>query len=315
MSSTAAKRPVHTFSIVARDVATGELGVAVQSHWFNVGPVVAWAEPGVGALATQSFANVSFGPRGLALMRAGDSPTDVLATLLSDDDGEAVRQVALVDAQGRVAAHTGGGCIAWADHATGDGWSAQANMMNGPGVVSAMGKTFQRTEGPLAERLLAALDAAQDAGGDLRGQQSAAIRVVGGAASRDVAHDVVVDLRVEDNDAPLAELRRIYIIHRAYTHMNAGDAAVERGDLTAAMHEYAQASELQPDNLEIRFWTAFTMATNGRLDDALPVFENVFNREHRWVELLRRLPRAGLCDESLVEQIVDGADDSGDGRR
>ncbi len=305
---------MHTFSIVARDPATGELGVAVQSHWFNVGPLVAWAEAGVGAVATQSFVNVSFGPRGLGLMRAGQSPADALRELIAGDPGEAVRQVALVDAKGRVAAHTGARCIAWAGHATGDGFSAQANMMEGDRVVAAMVEAFQATEGALAERLLAALDAAQAVGGDIRGQQSAALKVVAGTRTGDPARDVLVDLRVEDHPAPIVELRRVYDVHRAYAFMNAGDAALEHADLAGALEAYGRAAELQPANVEIRFWTAFTLATNERLDEALPIFRGVFAADARWAELLRRLPAAGLCDDGLVERVLAETRPAGDGR-
>ena len=307
-------RPVHTFSIVARDPQSGELGVAVQSHWFNVGPLVAWAEAGVGAVATQSFVNVSFGPRGLELLRAGKPPADALRELTAGDPGEAVRQVALVDAKGRVAAHTGARCIAWAGHATGDGFSAQANMMEGDRVVAAMSAAFEAAEGALAERLLAALDAAQAAGGDIRGQQSAALKVVAGTRTGDPSRDVLVDLRVEDHPAPLAELRRLLDVHRAYASMNAGDAALEHADLAGALAAYGRAAELQPANVEIRFWSAFTLATNQRLEEALPIFRGVFAADARWAELLRRLPAAGLCDDALVERVLAEARPAGDGR-
>ncbi len=307
-------RPLHTFSIVARDPQSGQLGVAVQSHWFNVGPLVAWAEAGVGAVATQSFVNVSFGPRGLELMRAGKPPADALRELIASDPGEAVRQVALVDAKGRVAAHTGARCIAWAGHTTGDGFSAQANMMEGDGVVAAMSAAFEAAEGELAERLLAALDAAQAAGGDIRGQQSAALKVVAAARSGDPSRDVLVDLRVEDHPAPIAELRRLYDVHRAYASMNAGDAALEHADLAGALAAYGRAAELQPANVEIRFWSAFTLATNERLAEALPIFRGVFAADARWAELLQRLPAAGLCGDALVEQILAETRPAKDGR-
>jgi uncharacterized Ntn-hydrolase superfamily protein len=300
-------RPVHTYSIVACDVDSKELGVAVQSHWFNVGPVVVWAEAGVGAVATQSFANVAFGPRGLALLRSGEAPEAAIDTVLEADAGRDLRQVAMVDAAGRVAAHTGVRCIAWADHATGEGWSAQANIMANPGVPAAMGAAFEAKKGRLADRLLAALEAAQKVGGDIRGQQSAAIRVVSTIPAEDGSPGVRVDLRVEDDSEPLRDLRRLYDIHRAYDHMNAGDTAMERGDFDAAMHEYRQASGIQPENLEMRFWAAFTMATHGRISESIPMFRDIFARDSRWPELLERLPASGLCDAELVREIVEGA--------
>lgn len=303
-------RPVHTYSIVACDVDSQEMGVAVQSHWFNVGPVVVWAEAGVGAVATQSFANVAFGPRGLALLRSGEAPEAAIDTVLDADAGRDLRQVAMVDALGRVAAHTGVRCIAWADHVTGDGWSAQANIMRSPGVPEAMGTAFEATHSPLADRLLAALEAAQTVGGDIRGQQSAAIRVVSTLPAEDGSPGVHVDLRVEDHREPLSELRRLYDIHRAYAHMNAGDTAMERGDFDAAMHEYRQASGTQPENLEMRFWAAFTMATHGRTRESIPLFRDIFARDARWSELLDRLPASGLCDTELVREIVESASPS-----
>jgi len=303
------QRPVHTFSIVARDPATGEMGVAVQSHWFSVGPLVPWAAAGVGAVATQSFVNPAFGPDGLALMERGRSATEALAELIAADPGEAMRQVALVDARGQVAVHTGARCIAWAGHRTGEGYGVQANMMLGDAVVPAMARAFETTTGPLAERLIAALEAGQAAGGDIRGQQSAALLVVRGESSGRVWEDRVVDLRVEDHARPIAELRRLYTIHRAYRHMNAGDAAMEAGDLSRALEEYARAAELDPDNVEIRFWNAFTLATNGESERAVPIFRRVFEADAAWAELLGRLPDAGLVDRALVESILAKASD------
>src|SRR6185503_283488 len=218
--------PLHTFSIVARDPATGELGVAVQSHWFSVGTAVPWAEAGVGAVATQSFVNPAYGPDGLALMKQGVAAPDALAQLVTKDPGEAVRQVAFVDSQGRVAAHTGKKCIAACGDHVGAGYSVQANMMENERVWPAMARAYEAAKGPLAERLLAALEAAQKEGGDIRGQQSAAILVVRAKSTGHVWEDRLVDLRVEDSLHPIEELRRLYLVHEAYEHMNAGDLAV-----------------------------------------------------------------------------------------
>src|SRR5262245_7858475 len=195
-------RPLHTVSIVARDPETGELGVAVQSHWFSVGAVVSWAEAGVGAVATQSFVNPAYGPDGLARMKQGKPAADALAELVAQDPGEAVRQVAFVDAAGRVAAHTGKNCIASAAHHVGAGYSVQANRMENDRVVPAMARAFEGTKGPLAERLLAALAAAQREGGDIRGQQSAALLVVRAKSTGKIWEDRLVDLRVEDHARP-----------------------------------------------------------------------------------------------------------------
>src|SRR5262245_35835865 len=221
-------RPLHTFSIVARDPETGELGVAVQSHWFSVGTVVSWAEAGVGAVATQSFVNPAYGPDGLARMKQGASAPDALAELVAKDPGEAVRQVAFVDAHGHAAGHRGKNCIAAAGQHVGEGYSVQANMMENERVVPAMARAFEEEKGPLAERLLAALAAAQKEGGDVRGQQSAALLVVCGEASGHLWEDRLVDLRVEDHARPVEELRRLYGVHEAYEHMNAGDLAIEK---------------------------------------------------------------------------------------
>ena len=288
------KRPVNTYSIVARDPATGALGVAVQSHWFAVGQIVTWAEPGVGAIATQSFAEPEYGRRGLELLRGGAAAPDALAKLVAEDEARAVRQVAFVDAQGRVAAHTGAGCIEHAGHHVGDGYSVQANMMANDRVVPAMRDAYEAAQGDLADRLLAALDAAQAVGGDLRGCQSAAMLIVRGEASAKPSHDTIVDLRVDDHADPLGELRRLLAVQRVYDHMNAGDRAVEAGDLVAARDHYGAAAKGAPDNIEVRYWQAVTLATAGDVDGALPVFREVFAKDARWVELTRRLQKPGI---------------------
>jgi uncharacterized Ntn-hydrolase superfamily protein len=289
-----AVRPLHTYSIVARDPATGQLGVAVQSHWFSVGSVVPWAEAGVGAVATQSFVNPAYGPRGLERMRAGKPAAEALAELVQDDDGQAVRQVAMVDAKGRVAAHTGSKCIEACGHHVGDGYSVQANMMENDRVVPAMAKAYESAKGDLAARLLAALDAAQTEGGDIRGQQSAALLVVKAAASAKPWEDTVVSLRIEDHERPVDELRRLLRLHGAYEHMNAGDVAVEKNDLTRARQEYGAAALLAPENLEIVYWAAVTLATKGELAQARPLFEKVFAADPRWRELTKRLDKPGI---------------------
>src|SRR5512138_801191 len=216
-------RPVHTYSIVARDPATGDLGVAVQSHWFSVGAIVPWAESGVGAVATQSFVEPSYGPKGLAMMRAGVAPKEALEHLVGEDPHPEARQVAFVDAQGRVAAYTGPMCIPAAGHRTGNGYSVQANLMLGDEVPDAMAAAFEKAKGPLAERMLAALEAAQGVGGDIRGKQSAAILVVRGKPSAKPWTDRLMDLRIEDDPDPVGEMRRLLTLHRAYERMNRGD--------------------------------------------------------------------------------------------
>jgi len=290
--------PVHTFSIVARDPETGEMGVAVQSHWFSVGVSVPWAEAGVGAVATQSFVDPSYGPKGLDLMRSGKSASESLKELIAADSGEAVRQVAMVDAEGRVAVHTGKRCIKCAGHKTGVGYSVQANLMLNDKVPAAMAEAFEEARGDLAERMMVALEAAQEVGGDIRGKQSAAMVVVKARSSGKPWEDRVVDLRVEDYPEPLKELRRLLKLARAYNHMNAGDAAMEKNDVARAMEEYGAAMKLAGDNLEIAFWSAFTMVVKGKVDQALPIFRKVFAADKNWVEVLKRLPRAGLIPDN-----------------
>lgn len=309
-------RPVHTYSIVARDPDTGEMGVAVQSHWFSVGPIVAFAEAGVGAVATQSFVDPAYGPRGLELMRTGMPAPDAIATLVRADAGRDVRQVAFVDRNGNVGTHTGSSCIAHASHRSGAGYSVQANMMLGDTVVDAMARAYESTTGDLTARLLAALEAAQAAGGDIRGRQSAAIKVVKATSSGRPWADRVVDLRIEDHREPIKELRRLVGLHRAYEHMNQGDLALERGDQAGALRHYGAASKLAPDNLEVTYWHAVTLATNGKLDDALPLFEAVFARDPNWIELTKRLQKPGIIPRGrqgkrLLARILGAAPKAG----
>lgn len=299
-------RPVHTYSIVARDAATGELGVAVQSHWFSVGSSVAWAEAGVGAVATQSFIDPSYGPLGLALMRAGRSAPDALKGLLLADEGRDVRQVAMIDAAGRVAAHTGVRCIPAAGDAVGEGYSVQANLMEKDTVWPAMAKAFEASRGDLAERMLAALDAAESQGGDIRGRQSAALLVVKGVSSGRPWQERVFDLRVEDHPAPLVELRRLVALQRAYNFMNAGDLAIEKKDDAGALKAYAAAEALVPDSAEMAYWHAIALVNMGRVDESLPVFAKAFRLHPKWRDLTPRLPKAGLLpdDPKLIARIV-----------
>ena len=255
-AATAPVRPVATYSIVARDPATGDLGVAVQSHWFSVGSVVSWAEAGVGAVATQSFVDPAYGPLGLGLMRAGRSAPDSLKALLAGDAQRDVRQVGMVDAQGRVATHTGSLCIPAAGGQEGKEYVVQANLMDKPSVWPAMARAYETAKGDLAERLLAALDAAEAEGGDIRGRQSAAIVVVKARSSGRPWADRVFDLRVEDHAQPLVELRRLVRLQRAYNHMTAGDDCVALNDWACAEREYGAARGLEPTHAEMAFWYA-----------------------------------------------------------
>jgi uncharacterized Ntn-hydrolase superfamily protein len=292
----------HTFSIVARDPQTGEMGVAVQSHWFSVGTSVSWAEAGVGAVATQSFTNKSFGPRGLELLRQGLSAQEVLDKLLSDDAGREVRQVAILDAKGGVATHTGKDCIQYADHIKGPGYSVQSNMMLTNKVCKAMSQAYDKSSGkPLAERLILALEAAQAAGGDIRGQQSSALIIVPAISEGKPWEERTVDLRVDDHPSPLKELRRLYSVQVAYQHMNNGDLAVEKGNMPGAMKEYNAAMKMFPSNLEMQYWTAITLANNKQLDKAVPLLKKVFAQDKNWKELTRRLPAVNLLTVSAKE--------------
>jgi uncharacterized Ntn-hydrolase superfamily protein len=304
--ATAPARPVHTFSIVARDPKTGEMGVAVQSHWFSVGSIVAWAEAGVGAIATQSFVDPSYGKLGLEMMKTGKSAPETLKALLAGDDGREVRQVAMVDWAGRIAAHTGANDIAMAGHETGDQFSVQANMMLSDKVWPAMAKAYREARGDLADRLMAALDAAQAVGGDVRGKQSAALVVVKPQSTGKPWVDRLFDLRVDDHAEPLAELRRLLTLQRAYNHMNEGDLAMERKDNPGALGHYSSAARLVPDNLEMRYWHAVALVNMGRLQDSLPLFREVFSKDPNWRVLTERLPKAGQLpnDPKLLQAIL-----------
>jgi uncharacterized Ntn-hydrolase superfamily protein len=299
-------RPVHTFSIVARDPDTGELGVAVQSHWFSVGPIVAWAEAGVGAIATQSFVDPSYGKNRLELIRSGRSAPETLKELLAKDEGREVRQVAMIDSQGRVDAWTGKNDIQAAGHFVGKNFSVQANLMLNDKVWPAMARAFENTKGDLAERMLAALDAAQSVGGDIRGRQSAALIVVTGKPTGQAWKDRTFDLRVDDSTQPLQELRRLVTLQRAYNHMNAGDLAVEKKDNEGALREYSAAEKLVPGNAEMIYWHAVALVNMGRVDESLPLFRKVFALDPNWRILTPRLPKAGLLpdDPVLIKRIV-----------
>jgi uncharacterized Ntn-hydrolase superfamily protein len=303
---TSEEKPVHTYSIVARDSVTGDMGVAVQSHWFSVGPVVPWARAGSGAVATQSLVLMSYGPLGLDLMDEGMSAAEALEKLVEEDAHSAVRQVAMVDVEGRSAAHTGDSCIAFASHHTGSGYSVQANMMLTDRVVPAMAKAYETAEGDLADRMLAALEAAQQAGGDIRGSQSAAILIVRGTASDEPWSDVVMDLRVEDNPRPLEELARLVKLQRAYEYENLGDEAMAEGNLKDAMEAYGEAAKLAPDNLELAFWRGVSLVNVGRDDEGITILKSVVERDANWKELLKRLPAAGLLtvDRARLEKIL-----------
>jgi len=285
----------HTYSIVARDPNTGEMGVGVQSHYFSVGGVVSWGESGVGVVATQSLVNVSFGLRGLELLKQGKSPREALDILITGDEGRDVRQVAILDAQGRVATHTGSKCIIHAGHIVGDNFSVQANMMLTDKVWSEMAKSFESNINlPLAERIIKTMEAAESVGGDIRGKQSAAILIVDGKETKNKWEDKIVDLRVEDNEEPVKELKRLLKLYRAYKHMDNGDLAMEHDDMESALKEYDSALNMFPDNLEMNFWTAVTLVNNQKIKEASIIFKKVFDKDNNWRLLAERLPESEL---------------------
>ncbi len=299
-------RPVHTYSIVARDPDTGQLGAAVQSHWFSVGSDVIWAEPGIGAVATQSFIEPSYGPLGLQLMRAGKDSDQALRALLAVDEHEDVRQVGMVDADGNVANHTGANAISEYCNLKGGNFTVQANLMWKPTVCTAMVAAIETADGDLAERMMVALEAAEGEGGDIRGRQSAALLVVNGDATEPAWGGRIFDLRVEDHAEPLVELRRLLNVSRAYQLMNEGDEHMTNGEVEKAVAAYSGAEALVPDSHEMIFWHAATLAADGRVDESLPLFKKAFDMWPLWRELVQRLPASGLLpdDSELMERIL-----------
>jgi uncharacterized Ntn-hydrolase superfamily protein len=299
-------RPVDTYSIVAIDKKSGEMGVAVQSHWFSVGSVVTWAEAGVGVVATQASVEVSYGPLGLALMKGGKTPQQALKSLLATDPKPEVRQVAMLDSRGRVAVHTGRRCMPEAGHRSGRGFSVQANIMRNRRVWNAMERSFRKSKGGLGERLMLALESAEQAGGDLRGRQSAAILVVKVRGSGTPWHDRVVDLRVEDHPQPLVEMRRLLRIHAAFTHANNGDLLMEKGENRKALDEYKRSAALSPENPELRFWQAVTLLNHGELAEGRSLLRSVFRANKDLRLLLARLPSVGMLkvDKETLKQLA-----------
>ena len=284
----------HTYSIVALDRKANQIGVAVQSHWFAVGALCPWIEPGIGAIATQSIVEVSYGPKGLALLREGKSAQQALFELLKADDRKELRQVAMVDAHGNVAAHTGKRCIAEAGHQIGNSFSVQANMMLNATVWPAMASAFKNTRGNLANRLLATLQAAQSAGGDIRGKQSASMLVSENIKDNTPWKHTLIDLRVDDHSDPIAELKRLLDIQNAYDLMNTGDDLLSKNKYEAARNKYEQAAKLAPGIEELPFWQAVALADIGKVDEALPIFEQIFKKNRNWALLVQRLPASGL---------------------
>jgi uncharacterized Ntn-hydrolase superfamily protein len=299
-------RPMHTYSIVARDPETGEMGAAVQSHWFSAGVLCLWAAPGVGAIATQAFPNLSFGPRGLEMLAGGKTAPEVVQALIGSDEGRDVRQLGIVDARGNADAYTGAKCVPGAGHQVGTQYAVQANLMLNDEVWPAMAAAYAASSGPLAERLVAALEGAQAAGGDIRGKQSAALVIVRAESTGQSWEDRLVDLRVDDHPEPVVEIARLLRVHRAYEHMNRGDVALEQGDVEGALAAYSAAEVMFPDNLEMQYWHAVSLVNVGRIEEALPMFAAIFNQDPNWRTLTGRLPGVDVLDvgEEDLERIL-----------
>ncbi|MDO8433931.1 MAG: DUF1028 domain-containing protein [Candidatus Binatus sp.] len=294
----------HTYSIVARDPDNGQLGVAVQSHYFSVGSVVTWAEAGVGAVASQALSEPAYGKLGLDLMRAGKSAQDTLNGLLASDPMKEIRQVAMIDARGNAAAHTGSITIPEAGHVVGDGFSVQANMMLKSSVWPAMAEAYRGANGPLIDRLLASLDAAESEGGDIRGRQSAAVLIVDGANTGRSWDDTIFDLRVDDAVEPLIEIRRLADVRKAYLHHRLADAAMADGDVAAMDREYENAERLIGDNPEMRYWHAVALLSLGQIEPGLAMLKEIGARDRNWIELTLRLPAMMLRRDPAVLQRI-----------
>lgn len=290
-----------TYSIVARDPATGELGAAVQSHWFAVGPLVPWVRGGVGAVATQSIVSPAYGPRLLDRLETGNGARTALDALLADDELARYRQVAVIASDGEIATHTGPGCIEFAGHATGPDVSVQANMMSSPEVWPAMAEAFTSTTGPLARRLLAALRAAEGAGGDARGRQSSALAVARPDAE---PWQLSVDVRVDDHPEPLDELERLLDLSDAYALASEGDDLTGQGRHHEAGELYKQASAMAPANHELLFWSGLAAADAGDMAGAVAQVRAAIEMQPGWYDLLGRLrpelsPSAAAVKDAL----------------
>lgn len=268
---------VHTYSILARDPRSGHIGVAVQSHYFSVGSIVPWAEAGVGAVATQAFSNADYGPEGLALMRKGLNAVQALETLLNGDGEREIRQVALIDAQGTTAVHTGSRCIPAAGHLSGENFSVQANLMVNDSVWPAMKQAYEEASGDLEDRMIAAIEAAQAAGGDLRGQQAAALLIVSGERQQKPWQGRVFDLRVDDHPRPLEELKRLASIRKAWLLFEKSNELAHAQRIDEALNVLQQAVALQPDLTELKFRSTEILFMAGQPQEAIAAFRDVFS--------------------------------------
>jgi uncharacterized Ntn-hydrolase superfamily protein len=297
--------PIHTYSIVCYDSATGQIGAAVQSHYFRVCDVI-HAEPGVGAVASQAFSDNRYWATGIELMRSGKTAQETLDSLLTGDENREYRQVGMIDAHGVSAGRTGTNCLAEGGSHVGHHFAAQASLMLKNTVWDAMAAAFENTQGDLAERMMVALEAAQAEGGDMRGMQSAAMIVVEGTPSAQPGGGRLVDLRVDDSPEPLKELRRLLTITRAYQKMNEGHRLLGAEKFDEAGEVYLAAAKLDPDNVELKFWPAVNFASVGQTDRALTLFKEVFAKEPHWRDVVLRLPRPDMLpdDPTLIEKIL-----------
>ncbi len=296
-----------TYSIVARDDKTGELGVAVQSHFFSVGAIVPWARAGVGAVATQAMVDVRYGPLGLELMSGGKSAPEALASLIGADQHADSRQVAMVDSKGRAAAHTGPKCIPHAGHAVGDGFSCQGNIMKSDKVWGAMRRSFERNESMrLPERLVASLEAGEKAGGDIRGKQSAAILVVSPDLKPNHWEGKVVELRVEDHPEPVSELKRLLRYQRGYEWANKGDDFLTAKEYRKALDAYSRALELVPEVDELKYWVGVGLLSSGKTKKGVRMIMEVQEKDTNWVEVTRGVAKVGSppIDSRVLSKLV-----------
>lgn len=295
---------VHTYSIVARDPETGQFGVGVQSHYFASGAVVPWAERDVGAVATQAEARRDYGPKGLVLMREGKTAEQALQRTLRTDEGRELRQVAMVDREGRAAAHTGSKCIEYAGAATGENYSAQGNLLGVPDTWKRMAEAFEKTEGSLSERIMQALEAGEDAGGDVRGKQSAGMLVVPGPDDP-LERDWIINVRVDDHSHPLIELRRLLTVQRCYAWGSRAEHALKRGELDEAKGYYEKMRGSVVGTREPHFWYAASLAEHGHIRDSMEVLKEVIHIEPVWKQIIDRLVSSGSFpnDRELIMWI------------
>jgi len=296
---------VPTYSIVAHDPSTGDLGVAVQSRYFSVGPVVPWAEADVGAVATQAFVNVSYGPRGLQLLKEGLTVEEVIEKLTGEDEGKEFRQLGIVDAKGNAAAYTGTKCLEWAGSKVGKCYSTQGNILTGEEVVEKIAEKFESTKGDLAGRLVAALEAGEKAGGDARGRQSAALLVVRKNAGRGGYGDKSIELRVEDNSDPVAELKRLLKIHRVYYLIDEAESKFTQGNSENAISSINEALKIKPDSDDAYIDLGLIYLKLAKTGEAVKAFKKALSINPKMATVIKQLPKLGVDEipESLLKQL------------